>query len=698
MRNLQKLILVCFVFTFVVNPIHSQSWEWTSKIGSTSADVSESAAIDKMGNIFVAGKFKNSITLDSNNITSSGDYDIFVAKFDSQGNNLWLKSAGGTLKDEGLAVHCDLAGNVVVTGFFKVQASFDSTIIYGPNTENFFIAKYSGSGNLIYVKNAIGPGKSIGKGIEFDKMGNALATGYYKDTCIFGTDTLISPAESNVFLVKYDPIGNLLWANYGGGNYDAWASSVSIDSYCNSYITGSFKDTADFGNNQMITNGGNDVFLVKCDSAGNWLWAKNGGGNNNDYGNGMRVDPLNNIAVTGSFFDTVSFPPAQPLITNGSKDGFIAYYNPQGDCMWIKTMGGLQQDKGIDCVGDKDGNIYVTGFVNGISQFNSIVDTTVGGDDIFIAKYDNSGNIIYADLAGSSAADYGKGIALSQQGIVYVTGDFRATSYFSNDTIISNGDRDAFLSKYYDGSPVFVSQPSNLNVCVGDTVTLSVQLTGPAPFSYLWFDDAGSILGAVNSSYTFTASDTNYSGKYYCMVNNVNAFVTSDTALLTVHSLPVVDLGPDTNMQLNYSIIIDAGAGFISYQWSTTDTTQSIEVLLSSVILGDTMYSVIVTDSNGCINSDTIIIYTFIDGIDENKNIYTQCYIYPNPATENITIKMNNDIKSLQLINLIGQVIMEKQVNTNEIKVTLSGIEPGLYFLKMKVENGIITRKITIGK
>ena len=695
MKTTLKTVLSICLLVFLCQTLFSQSWEWAVKVGGTSTDVSESVVVDPMGNVIMAGKFKGSCTVGTTSISSNGDQDIFVAKYDSLGNNIWVKTAGGTFNDEGLAVSCDFLGNVFITGHFKLQATFGTTTVNGANIENFYVAKYSSAGNLMWVKTASGPGKSIGKGMECDRNGNVLVTGYFEDTCVFGTNTIISPDYKNVFTVKYSSSGNLLWLANGGGDYDAWASSLSTDDYCNSYITGAFKDTAYFGTKTIISQGGNDVFLVKYDSSGNCTWAVRGGGNNNDYGNGMRVDPLNNIAVTGSFFDTISFPPSASIISNGTKDGFVAYYNPQGNGLWARCMGGLQSDKGIDVDGDKDGNIYVTGFVNGISHFNSIIDTGSGGDEIFIAKYDNLGNIIYADLAGSTSSDYGKGIDISEAGVAYITGDFRTTAYFSSNTLTVAGDRDAFLTKYYDGSPLFVSQPSDLDVCVGDTVTLSVQLTGPGPgpFSYLWYDDAGSILGAVNSTYTFIASGTTYSGKYYCMANNSIASVTSDTAFVTVHPLPIVDLGNDTTINMP-GLSIDAGLGFVSYNWSTGDTTQIITPQLNP---GPNEISVVVTDVNGCENSDTINIL-FAVGIEENY-LNFKCLIYPNPAKDLVTLKTSGaEINSIKLFNISGQLIKDFTLNKNdnEFQLLLNDIPDGFYFVRFDTNLGVQTRKLII--
>ncbi len=700
---MKKIYFTLFLSAILISfntSVYAQSWQWAKKAGGTQADQSESVAVDHMGHVYIVGKFYGTASFGSNSITSSGSRDIFLAKYDSLGNVIWVKKAGGTLNDEGLAVSCDYNGNVSICGHFRQHAVFDNDTVFGADIENCFVAKYASSGNLLWVRNATGPGKSIGKGLECDVQGNVIVSGYYQDTCSFGNNNLISPGFKNVFIAKYDPVGTLKWISYGGGLYDTWASSVSTDDHLNSYITGAYKDTAVFGSNSIVSFGGYDVFLVKYDSAGNCCWAVHGGGTSDDYGNGLRVDPLNNIAVTGSFFDTVNFSPAPSIISNGNKDGFVAYYNPSGNCLWARNMGGLQSDKGIDVDGDKDGNIYVTGYIDGIAHFNSITDTSYGEDDIFIAKYDHAGNILYADLAGSSSNDYGKGIAVDMPGVAYVSGDFWSTAHFSGTTLSSYGDRDSYVAKYYDGSPVFALQPHTQHVCAGDTVYLIVQMQGSGPFSYLWFDEAGSLMGAVDSMYHFIPADTSWSGKYFCVVSNSQGSVTSDTAMIFVWSHPQIDLGTDHITPYDTTLIIDAGSGFSSYLWSTGDTTQTISVVTSQLIafmIYD--YSLTVTNTAGCSGSDTIQISWIPEGIEESygNNAFA---VYPNPAGKTFFIKIYNPcIQTISLYTPTGELlrsIEQQEVQANRIRIDCVGWPKGIYFIKLQGEEFVGTEKVVI--
>lgn len=692
-------LLTILPFLFLLSySAQSQSWSWLQRAGGDARDEGEIVDVDESGNVVICGKFNDTAWFGNNYILSHGDQDLFIAKYDSSGTFQWARGAGGPTTDESVSVAFDPQGNIVVTGYFKVQAWFDNTSITGSNNLEFYVAKYSSSGSFQWVRKGIGPGDDRGKGIDCDSQGNILVTGSYRDTCIFESDTLISPGDDNIFLAKYSPTGNLLWILDGGGPLQAWTSTVSVDANDDAYITGSFKGTAFFGMQSVVSYGGNDVLLAKASSTGSWLWAVNGGGLNDDYGNGMEVDVFGNVAVTGSFFDTVAFYPVSNIISNGDKDGFIAYYNSSGAGLWANAMGGTQSDKGIACSTDKDGFVYVTGYVNGIAHFGSVVDTSKGGDDIFLAKYSPQGSLEFVELAGSTNHDYGKGIEVDDQGIVYIGGVFQNTMYFGNQTLVSAGDRDIFLVKYNEGLPLLVQQPQSQDVCVGDTVILHIQASGPGPFNYLWFDDAGSILGAVYDSYSFVCSDTNYSGRYYCHVGNSNGAIISDTAFITVHPLPLINFNiPDSTMFINDTLYIAIDPGYSSYSWTTGDTLYYTSKFFEywPGMQGDwNTIHVTVTNEFGCEASDSIVVYIWWEGIPEYE-LGKLISIFPIPTNDRFYIQGEGlTIKSVNVRNIQGELILHQTMDGGNPSVDIKSLRPGIYFSFINTDKGLALKKI----
>lgn len=697
MKNLATKCLIVMMLCGSVL-LQAQGWEWARKIGGTQLDEIERVCVDQEGNVVVAGKFSGSFMYEGNPMNSSGSKNIFVSKYTSDGTLLWVRTAGGTGLDESLCIGTDKDNNVLISGFFTGLAVFDSIIVQGHASDEVFVAKYDPLGNLLWVRTAGGPGNDRGKGIDADSKGNVLVTGYYYDTCNFGATTLVSPGLDNIFVAKYAPDGTFLWAADAGGIYSAWASSISTDAFDNAYITGSFKETALFGNHSITTYGGNDVFLARVDSSGSWTLAVHGGGTADDYGNGIEVGINNHIAVTGSFFQTVLFGPSASITTNGDKDGFIAYYDPQGNCLWARNMGGTSSDKGIDASIDKDENIYVVGHIYGSALFDTILLVGNGSDEVFLAKYDPLGELQYALLAGGTSADFGKGMQVDKQGVSYAGGFFQGTATFGSHSLVSAGDRDAFVAKFYDGSPLVNLLPYTPELCAGTTLSLGVQVNGPGPFNYLWFDDAGSILGAVYPTFTIQCHDPSYSGKYYCIVGNAMGSVTSDTAYISVHPLPIVEIvAPDT-LYSHDTLVITAGSGFATYLWSTGETMESIVLYPQVLGTGWKEFSVTVTDAHGCQAADTILILIVDVGIVEPLQEY-DVSLFPNPASNQVYLHSPfASIEKILIHNLSGQCMYnhagwQKQ---SEILLDISALPQGIYFVQIYTHHSIVNYKLMI--
>ncbi|MGH8564958.1 MAG: SBBP repeat-containing protein, partial [Gammaproteobacteria bacterium] len=141
----------------------------------------------------------------------------------------------------------------------------------------------------------------------------------------------------------------LVWARQAGGTSSDEARGIGVDGSGNSYVTGRFRDTATFGpgetNETMLTSaGGNDVFVAKYDSLGDLVWAKRAGGTSDDDGRGIAVDGSGNSYVTGFFPDTATFGPGETnetmLTSAGGNDVFVAKYDSLGDLVWAKRAGG----------------------------------------------------------------------------------------------------------------------------------------------------------------------------------------------------------------------------------------------------------------------------------------------------------------------------------------------------------------------
>jgi hypothetical protein len=452
---MKKIILLLATISFLSMLSYAQApnWLWAKSAGGTDFDFAKSVAVDANGNTYVSGFFSSpSITFGTNTLTNAGSRDMFLAKYDAIGNVVWAKSAGGANDDEMRSVKVDANGNTYVTGWFS-----SPTIAFGSNTltnlgyRDIFIAKYDATGNVVWAKSAGGTGDDAAGSFSKDATGNIYLAGYYESpTLIFGSTTLTNAGYGDIFLAKYDTVGNVVWAKSAGGTGLDGAGSFSMDASGNIYLAGYYESpTLIFGSTNLTNAGSGDIFLVKYDAAGNVIWAKSAGGTGLDEAVSIAVDAYGNNYLAGYFSSFNLIFDSAILTSTGSEDIFLAKYNAAGNVVWAIRAGGNGDDKAYSVAVDASGNIYLAGsFLSSTLIFGSTTLMNMGYEDIFLAKYDTDGNVFWAKSTGGNGNDYLNSVVVDVFGNTYVTGLFCSpTMVFGTTTLTNVGFCDIFLGK-----------------------------------------------------------------------------------------------------------------------------------------------------------------------------------------------------------------------------------------------------------
>jgi hypothetical protein len=295
-----------------------------------------------------------------------------------------------------------------------------------------------------------GSGFARGQAIGSDKFGNMYVAGVFDGTLSLGTYSLVPNGVIDVFLVKYRPNGEVIWAKNAGGSSSDVVYDLAVDAAGNCFLTGSFKGTATFGSLSTSTSGGSfpDAFVAKYDPDGQELWVENFGGVSNDIGYGVAVDDAGYCYATGRFGGAANFGGVS-LSSPGSFDFdvYIAKIDPDGQVIWAQSLGGPGGSKGNGISVDAAGNCFVTGDYEGSLTSNNLSLTSSGQKDIFLAKYNTSGQFVWARSAGGSGNDIGNGVATDAAGNAYITGQVEGAATFGSININAVGE-DGFLFKY----------------------------------------------------------------------------------------------------------------------------------------------------------------------------------------------------------------------------------------------------------
>ncbi len=475
MKEFKAILLFLLLALTGATHAQTQNWLWAHRVGGTGSDNGRGLATDSQGNQFVVGNFRGSVTFGSTTLTSSGYSDIFIAKAGPSGTWLWAKKAGGTGDDMGRAVALDNTGNVYIIGHFPGSATFGSTTLNSSGSYDIFVAKLDGNGNWVWAKKAGGTNSDNGHRIAVDSAGNVYITGLFTGTASFGSSSISSSGGYDVYIAKLNNAGSWQWAKKAGGTGSDYGYGLKPDVDGNVYLSGFFEGSATFGSTTLSSYGDRDIFIAKLTSTGTWLWARKAGGTGADASMKVTLDN-EGFVYLGGYFSSTGYFGAITLISAGSSDAFVAKMDANGNWIWASRAGGTSSDSVSGITIDNDNSVYVTGIFNGVAGFGATSLTSSGDYDVFIARLDSGGTWCNAIKAGGSGTDDSNGIGVDAVGNVYVTGYFSGTASFGSTTLTSAGGADIFVVKI--SPPLYnleiTSTPSNAliyknGICTGFT-------------------------------------------------------------------------------------------------------------------------------------------------------------------------------------------------------------------------------------
>ena len=476
------ILTLLFIF-FSLNFCYAQlpTCIWAAEAGGGAGDYGNCVAVDRFGNFFVGGGFRSSFinfdTIVLNN-TNSFDGDVFLTKYDSIGNVLWAQRGAGSFGEFITGVVTDSFGNVLISGHFtSPTVTFGQLTLTNSNSsssDDIFLVKYDSNGNVIWAKKYGGNGDDIANNLAYDNANKICLTGTFDGTSmVFGSDTLYNGGAYDMFVVELDTSGNPIWARSATGVRSENGLDVFIDKSGEVVVAGVFSSTTSTFDTILINNTSIpynwDIFLAKYNSNGDLSWVKHSGGAAAEWSQGVVVDTNGNIYLTGTFenpsitFDTISINNSGP----GSREVFLTKYNATGNALWTKSIAGINNDEVNSIFIDDSGYVYLTG---GYLSANLIIDTITlisnGNSDAYIAKFNNSGNVAWAKRIASNGYDEGTAMTIDAKNNLYITGNFwNASLTIDSITLPNHGNGDAFFAKFIQEEIITqIEEPENQNL------------------------------------------------------------------------------------------------------------------------------------------------------------------------------------------------------------------------------------------
>ena len=361
--------------------------QWAKRAGAPEYDFGSAITTLSDNSTVVAGTFVGTATFgpdeaNATNLVSAGGSDIYIARYNPDGTLAWAKRAGGEEYDYGSGITVLSDDSIVAVGYFQLTSIFgqndpNQTTLNSAGQYDTFIAHYAPDGSLVWVKRAGGLDFDDGMAITALSDNSTVVAGHFETSCTFGpgepNETILtSDGEHDIFVARYNTDGTLAWVKRAGGTLANYAYSVTSLTDNSTVIAGEFWGTVTFGlgeTNQTILTANNlcDIFVALYNPDGTLGWAKRAGGSAVDYGKGITTLSDNSTVVTGHFKSTAVFGPGEPnqtyLTSAGNADLFVARYNPDGTLVWAKRAGGtaLYGDHGYGITTLSDDSTVVTG-------------------------------------------------------------------------------------------------------------------------------------------------------------------------------------------------------------------------------------------------------------------------------------------------------------------------------------------------
>jgi hypothetical protein len=703
MKVLVSSFLICLTSFFGF----SQDFDWAKSLGGTDSDSAIAVVVDNLSSVYTVGNFSGTADFNPDSIkpyelTSVGLQDIFIQKTDAFGDFMWAKKIGGSGIDKISAIK-------ILNNKIYIFGSFQNSVIFGNETKtsnglsDCFIAELDTAANFVWVKTFGATQNDIIKSAEVTSEGIFLVGE-------FSGNMEQVTGDFSMFIQKRTLIGNVVWTKSIGNARKINGNSIAVDSIGAVYLVGVFNgEKLDFNANsqkdslltsEKIPNTSiftDDIFILKLNELGDFKWVRKVGSVSPDAA--LSAYLKSDFFVVTGFYQGLNtdFGNLKKLTSTGKEDVFVARYDLNGTCLWVKGVGGPKTDIGRSIYTDMNNNIYIAGsfqdnlgttgvdFNPGSGTFYLKSEKTINA---FYLKLKESGDFIFAGSYGGAGVDQATFISVDKMQDVMIVGNYERTAAFDSQKLYSKGVSDAFILKTIKDKKKTVVVKYDLGGINPDSVKFELQVSGRDLKNIVWRKDKDILVGSNHpvdgDENTILIDSIQGLGDLYASISCSNFFLEKSSEIWYLPSLEELKW-----MYKNKELL---GGFKEGTYWSSTENDISkaagVSFIDGSVVL----------DLKSKRNYIRPVRKWSKAEVGLKLNLINNFSIYPNPASSNVYVELSkiDNNSYLSLVSVSGEQVYNTKVNTKEVTIPLESVAKGIYILNYSSDAGMFTTKIVV--
>ncbi|MBD3236543.1 MAG: hypothetical protein GF330_07555, partial [Candidatus Eisenbacteria bacterium] len=426
---------------------------WSAAYGDSEMDTGFGVSADAQGNLILVGSFAGTIDFGGGPLVSAGDRDAYIAKFSPDGGHLWSARFGSLRSQHASGVATDSDGNIFVIGRFLETIDLGAGPLTSAGGWDIFVAKFTPDGTCLWSRGFGDHADQWGEAIGIGATGDAILCGYFAGAVDFGGGPLPSHGGDDIFLTRLSgTVGGHLWSQRFGEDRDQRARGLDVTRYDRIALAATIEGAVDFGGG-LLGAFGEDPAVAVFDEAGAHVWSQCWNSNGSQRALEVALGDAGELYVTGDFEGAVDFG-GGGIPSAGATDIYLASFWPNGGHHWSRGFGDPSHETvvGLDLTADCR-RLSLGGSAAGTIDFGGGALVSAGGQDVFLATFDaGDGGHRTSALFGDDSEELAGFVAIGPSDRTYLSGHFRGSIDFGGATLHSAGDWDAFLAVFDDGA------------------------------------------------------------------------------------------------------------------------------------------------------------------------------------------------------------------------------------------------------